>query len=1105
MGTGMITKIYIMANSATAGGTFTNLTVRLGNTTLTAFTTGTFVSGLSLAYTAPSTTYPALAAGDWFEITLQTPFLYTSGSNLIVDVSQNGYTGSGIQVRFDGTLAGGRLYGANSGTTGIAAAGPFNLGLNMVPAGPCVNPPTAGTTTVSNTNLCPGSALNLNLSGNTFGSGQSYQWQTGPTAAGPWTNLGAPSIITPYLATTATSTTYYRAGVTCGTATTYSTPVLVTAALFPSGTYTIDKNSPASSTNFVSFGAAVAAISCGTAGPVTFNVVSGSGPYNEQVTISQINTNSATNTITFNGNGNTLTFGATTSTAPNTLSLNGADFIRFNNTNFAATGTSFGFATHLYNGADNNIFTNCTFSVPITATSSSINAFNISGSAASPTTSGLAGSRNELNSCTMTGGYYNTCIYADPSTPATGNKIINCNMRDFYAYGNYMYYTDSLVMSGNNIERPDRTSTTTFYGIYVTSATRALIEKNRVHDAFNNLTTNTNLSYCLYVSGAPTSAAQENRVFNNAVYNINSNGIIYGLYTSGSYIRTLHNTIKLDHSGATTTSATFGHYSYDFSGAGVGVENKNNIIYITRGGAGTKYGFNYWYNVNAQSNNNIIHMGSPAGTNYTGYLYTNTGVTYLTLSDWQTANSSAWDGSSYNTDPVFSNTPLGILKPTNNSLDNKGASMGVTTDLLGFNRASPPDIGAVEFGSDCPMANALASSAVSGTSATISWAAPLGGANGYEYVLNQVSADPATAGTIINTTSLAATNLRPLATYYFHLRVRCPLGGYSYWSTHMFTTPCIIPSANVLLSGDSMLCQNQAITLSTDTAFNSLTTYQWLIGGNPIPGATTTNHSTAMPGTYTLVAIMGACTRTSNPVKLSLDSSLLAFVTYSGTTSICEGGQLLLNASTGSGYSYQWLRNGTPIPAANTSTYSVTYNGNYQVRISRSGLSCSGTSDPLNVSVNNSPVPQVTRSGNMLSTTRPYVTYQWYKGVQAIPGATAPTYMITADGAYSVAVRDSATCAGRSSAYPVNFLSVGGVAKAEDIAIYPNPATDHITISAPTAVNVAIRGVDGRLAGYHNDAKQINISGLAGGVYMLTITDKNGLILKTEKLIKAAR
>src|SRR5690606_38792559 len=88
---------------------------------------------------------------------------------------------------------------------------------------------------------------------------------------------------------------------------------------YPGGTYTINSAIVTGAGNFQTFSDAMAAIGCGISGPVVLNVVAGSGPYNEQVTIPSTVGATATNTVTINGNGNTVTFNATSSALPYTL------------------------------------------------------------------------------------------------------------------------------------------------------------------------------------------------------------------------------------------------------------------------------------------------------------------------------------------------------------------------------------------------------------------------------------------------------------------------------------------------------------------------------------------------------------------------------------------------------------------------------------------------------------------------------------------------------------------------------------------------------------------------------------------------------------------
>lgn len=187
------------------------------------------------------------------------------------------------------------------------------------------------------------------------------------------------------------------------------------------GVYTINSGAATGGTNYQTFNAAVSALTCGIAGPVTFNVVAGSGPYNEQVEIPSINGSSSINTITINGNNCTLTYNATLSTFPSTFELNGADWIRVNNLNITGTGTTYALVCHLWNQADNNIFTGCTFTAPANGSSSIQMPFSISGSKTSGTTSGISGINNIVDDCDLLNGYYCASLIGNSALNSTGN------------------------------------------------------------------------------------------------------------------------------------------------------------------------------------------------------------------------------------------------------------------------------------------------------------------------------------------------------------------------------------------------------------------------------------------------------------------------------------------------------------------------------------------------------------------------------------------------------------------------------------------------------------------------------------------------------------
>ncbi|WP_165805934.1 T9SS type A sorting domain-containing protein [Marixanthomonas spongiae] len=120
-------------------------------------------------------------------------------------------------------------------------------------------------------------------------------------------------------------------------------------------------------------------------------------------------------------------------------------------------------------------------------------------------------------------------------------------------------------------------------------------------------------------------------------------------------------------------------------------------------------------------------------------------------------------------------------------------------------------------------------------------------------------------------------------------------------------------------------------------------------------------------------------------------------------------------------------------------------------------------------------------------------------------GETAPSYLQAADCGVNVPT-PVADVAGQES-YVMNVvgepvLSVGENALSQ-VSIYPNPASDVLNINAPASVEVtgvAIYDVLGKKSNVSMVNGQINVSGLANGVYILSLETSAGTL--TEKIVK---
>jgi hypothetical protein len=376
------------------------------------------------------------------------------------------------------------------------------------------------------------------------------------------------------------------------------------------GVYTIDA---AQSTNFPSgtvFNSftdfATAFNAQGVSGPVTVNVAANSGPYVQQVTLTAPTGLSAVNRVTINGNNNLLTYNSTNFSQPWTLGLNGTDWFKVNNLQIEGTGTNYAVPLAIWGGADNNMFTACTFSCPINSTSSQVIPVQISGSGANYYTSSNSGSNNTWENCDMYGGYFNVTMYGPTSAPYNyGNKFINNWMREYYSYGFYSYYHDQVTLKQNLLERLTRTNLSTFsYHIYLWYTTGTTVDGNKMRRLYEQQQTGSGTAYLIYLYGNTTSnyAGNDNNIVNNIISDIKWGGAMYGVM--GYYLKgkIMHNTLSFDHVAGTSGGQTYAIYPAAM--AGFPVDVRNNIISITRGGSGAKYGIYYNGTAAITSNNN---------------------------------------------------------------------------------------------------------------------------------------------------------------------------------------------------------------------------------------------------------------------------------------------------------------------------------------------------------------------------------------------------------------------------------------------------------------------------------------------------------------------
>ena len=243
-----------------------------------------------------------------------------------------------------------------------------------------------------------------------------------------------------------------------------------------SGTYTINKGASASATNFTSFKSFATAISKGVTGPVTVNVVKGSGPYSEWVQFDNITGTSSTNTVTVNGNENTITYGGTSSRSP-VITFNGTDYFTIDDLIINNSGSSYGRCVQIRGGSTFVTVSNCKLNMPNMTSTNSANCYVILGNGSS---SRVFTYQNAASNCVIKNNVTSSGINKGPywGIFAAGsqyygainqyNTIDGNEIKDFYYYGIRTYYEKiGTTITNNKIHCTGHTRYRGRYGIYM--------------------------------------------------------------------------------------------------------------------------------------------------------------------------------------------------------------------------------------------------------------------------------------------------------------------------------------------------------------------------------------------------------------------------------------------------------------------------------------------------------------------------------------------------------------------------------------------------------------------------------------------------------------
>ncbi|HEY3371298.1 MAG TPA: endo-1,4-beta-xylanase [Prolixibacteraceae bacterium] len=201
-----------------------------------------------------------------------------------------------------------------------------------------------------------------------------------------------------------------------------------------------------------------------------------------------------------------------------------------------------------------------------------------------------------------------------------------------------------------------------------------------------------------------------------------------------------------------------------------------------------------------------------------------------------------------------------------------------------------------------------------------------------------------------------------------------------------------------------------------------------------------------------------------NQVILSFDTSIPDNISITTTqpACLCEGENVTLNATTGTGLTYQWFRGSELLPDQ-TASLVASQSGFYSVKVSKGSIEF--TSAPIEVVVNPIPKAEITTSGDLSfcpggkvklsANVSNELTYTWMKGTTKIQGSVT-SLDISESGSYKL-VTNAYGCSATSAPVAVNVYAAtdpactNGVEDYQNsIKVYPNPFKDQLIVETST-------------------------------------------------------
>ncbi len=293
----------------------------------------------------------------------------------------------------------------------------------------------------------------------------------------------------------------------------------------------------------------------------------------------------------------------------------------------------------------------------------------------------------------------------------------------------------------------------------------------------------------------------------------------------------------------------------------------------------------------------------------------------------------------------------------------------------------------------------------------------------------------------------------------------------------------------------TVICQGGSITLE---AYGGSYSLLWSTG------ATTPTIEVTEGGEYTVASVsQGGCLSPYSAPFVITESDEpqpeQPVIDVMGSTMLCPNEVVELSAPPGFA-AYEWS-NGQQTPSI-----IVSYESNFQVRVSTEGGCVSEWSEPVQVWITYVNQPIIYSFDGLLYAENNGGLNEWFLNGVLIASDSSSSYVPMETGVYTVRTIFNGCTSPFSPPSFFTFTSVEETVAAGGIAVYPNPVSQILRIGYDAArvgaATLLVTDLSGREISRMPLTDRVDLSRLAGGVYVVRVLGEDRRVLFTERVVK---